>query len=317
MDLNSAFETLEINTNNKSYISKENIKKQYRKLALKYHPDKNGNTEESNEKFKKINEAYHFLKNLYNDDDDDDDDDADDDNNEKESNFSQSSLYTNILKQFIKSSFEGKYTEVLSKIVSKIISAGKKISTELFNELDKETALNIYSFLSNNRSTLHLSQEILDLVREIVVKKYDNVEIYKLNPSINDLINNNIYKLHVNNEIFFVPLWHNESYFETKNNSSEILVICEPELENGLTIDDDNNIHIKKQINAQDLPNLLVNNSPIIVQIGSKEISIPIEQLYIKKNQIYKIKCQGLAKVKRDIYDVSEKTDVIVHITII
>ena len=315
MDLNSAFETLEINTNNKSYISKENIKKQYRKLALKYHPDKNGNTEESNERFKKINEAYHFLKNLYNDDDDDDD--ADDDNNEKESNFSQSSLYTNILKQFIKSSFEGKYTEVLSKIVSKIISAGKKISTELFNELDKETALNIYSFLSNNRSTLHLSQDILDLVREIVVKKYDNVEIYKLNPSINDLINNNLYKLHVNNEIFFVPLWHNESYFETKNSRSEILVICEPELENGLTIDDDNNIYIKKQINAKDLPDLLLNDCQIVVNIGSKELSIPTEQLYIKKNQFYKIKGQGLAKVKRDIYDISERTDVIVHITII
>ena len=309
MDLNSAFETLEINTNNKSYISKENIKKQYRKLALRYHPDKNGNTEESNERFKKINEAYTYINNLYNE--------TNDNNDVDKTTFSQSSLYTDILKQFIKSSFEGKYTEVLSKIVSKIIGAGKRISTELFNELDKETALNIFSFLSNNRSTLHLSQEILDLVREIVVKKYDNVEIYKLNPSINDLINNNIYKLHVNNEIFFVPLWHNESYFETKNNSSEILVICEPELENGLTIDDDNNIHIKKQINAQDLPNLLVNNSPIIVQIGSKEISIPIEQLYIKKNQIYKIKCQGLAKVKRDIYDVSEKTDVIVHITII
>ena len=313
MDLNSAFETLEINTNNKSYISKENIKKQYRKLALKYHPDKNGNTEESNERFKKINEAYHFLKNLYNDDDDDDAND----NNEKESNFSQSSLYTNILKQFIKSSFEGKYTEVLSKIVSKIISAGKKISTELFNELDKETALNIYSFLSNNRSTLHLSQDILDLVREIVVKKYDNVEIYKLNPSINDLINNNLYKLHVNNEIFFVPLWHNESYFETKNNNSEILVICEPELENGLTIDDDNNIYIKKQINSQDLPDLLLNDCQIVVNIGSKELSIPTEQLYIKKNQFYKIKGQGLAKVKRDIYDISERTDVIVHITII
>lgn len=307
MNLNDAFETLELDTNNKSYISKETIKKQYRKLALKYHPDKNGNTKESNERFKKINEAYEYLYNLYNDNDDK--------NVEtKEPNYSQSSLYTDILKQFIQSSFE---KEVLSKIVSKIIGAGKRISTELFNELDKDTALNIFSFLSNNRSTLHLSQEILDLVRDIVVKKYNNVEIYKLNPSINDLINNNIYKLNVNNEIFFVPLWHNESYFETKNNSSEILVICEPELENGLTIDDDNNIHIKKQINAIDLPNILLNDYQIVVQIGSKEISIPIEKLYIKKNQIYKIKGQGLAKVKRDIYDVSEKTDVIVHITII
>ena len=36
MDLNDAFEILEIDINNKS-VSKEYIKKQYRKLALKYH----------------------------------------------------------------------------------------------------------------------------------------------------------------------------------------------------------------------------------------------------------------------------------------
>jgi preprotein translocase subunit Sec63 len=64
MDLNEAYNALEIDANNKS-ITNEYIKKQYRKMALKYHPDKNGNTEESNERFKKINEAYNYLKNIY------------------------------------------------------------------------------------------------------------------------------------------------------------------------------------------------------------------------------------------------------------
>jgi curved DNA-binding protein CbpA len=309
MDLNEAYNALEIDANNKS-ITNEYIKKQYRKMALKYHPDKNGNTEESNERFKKINEAYNYLKNIYVEDVD-----ADLDTDIGESDNFQSSLYTDILKQFIRTTFEGKYTEVLSKIVSKIIGAGKKISTDLFNELDKDTALNIYSFLSMNRSTLHLNQEILDLIREIVVKKYDNVEIYKLNPSINDLFNNNLYKLYIGDELFLVPLWHNESYFETRSNS-EIMVICEPELDKNITIDDDNNICIDIMINANDIPTLIINNALIPVQIGNKELSIPIEYLYMKKTQIYKIKGQGISKVKRNIYDVSEKTDVIVHITI-
>lgn len=309
MDLNEAYNALEIDANNKS-ITNEYIKKQYRKMALKYHPDKNGNTEESNERFKKINEAYNYLKNIYVEDVD-----ADLDTDIEESDNFQSSLYTDILKQFIRTTFEGKYSEVLSKIVSKIIGAGKKISTDLFNELDKDTALNIYSFLSMNRSTLHLNQEILDLIREIVVKKYDNVEIYKLNPSINDLINNNLYKLHIGDELFLVPLWHNESYFETSSNS-EIMVICEPELDKNITIDDDNNICIDIMINANDIPTLIINNTSIPVQIGNKELSIPIEYLYMKKVQIYKIKGQGISKVKRNIYDVSEKTDIIVHITI-
>jgi curved DNA-binding protein CbpA len=308
MNLNDAFETLEIDINNKS-VSKEYIKKQYRKLALKYHPDKNGNTEESNERFKKINEAYNYLSNLYTDIDIDS-------NTEGIDVESNSSLYTDILKGFIRTSFEGKYTEVLSKIVSKIVNAGKKISVTLFDELDKDTALNIYSFLSINRSTLHLSQDVLDIIREIVVKKYDNVEVYKLNPSINDLFNNNLYKLYIGCELFLVPLWHNESYFETSSNS-EIMVICEPELENGITIDDDNNICIDTTINASELSSLILNNTSIPIKIGSKELSIPIEYLYIKKRQIYKIKGQGISKVKRNIYDVSEKTDIIVNITIV
>ena len=59
-----AFEILEIDFTSTKYedLTLEYLKKQYRKLALKHHPDKNGNTYESNEKFKKINEAYHYLK---------------------------------------------------------------------------------------------------------------------------------------------------------------------------------------------------------------------------------------------------------------
>jgi curved DNA-binding protein len=41
--------------------SEDVIKKAYRKLALKYHPDRNPGNKEAEEKFKKINEAYAVL----------------------------------------------------------------------------------------------------------------------------------------------------------------------------------------------------------------------------------------------------------------
>lgn len=309
MNCKDAFGILEIDLNVINYndISLEYLKKQYRKLALKNHPDKNYNTPESNEKFKQINEAYDFLKREIkhlNSEDFPQENGCEND----------SSLYFDILRSFMKSVFERKYDETLSKIVNDIISAGKKISIKIFDDLDKETSSNIYTFLSNNRSVLHLSQEILDIVRDIVLKKYDDVEIYKLNPSIDDLLNNNLYKLYINKELFLVPLWHSESYFD--NSGCEIIVICEPDLPKGLTIDEDNNIILEISIDKNELIENLMLDGSIKINIGEKEFSI-FSNLYMKREQNYRIKNVGISKIKKDVYDVSEKSDIIAKITIV
>jgi DnaJ-class molecular chaperone len=309
MNHKDAFEILEINICDMQYnITLEYLKKQYKKLALKYHPDKNGNTDESKEKFQEINEAYNYLKRKMKQLNDDDNDDDDDDN-------LKSSLYFDILKNFMQTIFQEKYNDFLSKIVNDIVNAGKKISIKLFDNLDKETALNIYNFLSTNRSTLHLSQDILLNIREIVEKKYDNVEIYKLNPNIDDLLNNNLYKLYINNELLIVPLWHNECYFDIS--SCEIMVICEPELPYGISIDEDNNIYMETLLYLnEELHNNIKNNKDFPIYLGNKELKIPLSKLYLKSEQYYRIKNEGLSKIKKDIYDVSEKTDIIVKINI-
>ena len=41
--------------------SQEEIKRKYREMAKKYHPDANGNSQESEERFKLISEAYSVL----------------------------------------------------------------------------------------------------------------------------------------------------------------------------------------------------------------------------------------------------------------
>ena len=46
--------------------SEEEIKKAYKDLALKYHPDRNGGDKEAEEKFKSVTEAYNAIKNGYN-----------------------------------------------------------------------------------------------------------------------------------------------------------------------------------------------------------------------------------------------------------
>jgi molecular chaperone DnaJ len=53
----SYYEILEIERT----ATQEEIKKAYRKMALKYHPDRNQNDKEAEEKFKLVNEAYQVL----------------------------------------------------------------------------------------------------------------------------------------------------------------------------------------------------------------------------------------------------------------
>jgi curved DNA-binding protein len=53
----SLYETLEVSENS----TVDEIKKSYRRLAKKYHPDKNPGDKEAEEKFKEINAAYEVL----------------------------------------------------------------------------------------------------------------------------------------------------------------------------------------------------------------------------------------------------------------
>ena len=309
MDYKLAFEILEMSPTKYEDLTYKSLKKRYRILALKYHPDKNNNTEESNEHFKKINEAYNYLRRDF---------DAFEFDEEKEEEIIDESqkMYLNVLKNFIKSVMDGNYIDIIAKIVNDILNKGKQISLKIFEDLDKDIALNVYIFLSRYKSILYFSDELLENVKQMVIQKYDNVEIYKLNPSVNDLLHNNFYKLYVQEHLYLIPLWHKESYYD--GSGCEIIAICEPDLPNNIKIDDDNNLIVNVEISAHnDLADMIINNQNISFNIGDELFSIPLSELYLKKEHYYFLTGKGLVNVKKDLYDLSDKSDIIVRIIFI
>ena len=332
MDYQKAIDILEIDINNTEFKSSSSayLKRCFHKQALKYHPDKNGDTPESTERFKLINEAYDFLKR--------ENDILHNINPTDES----SSVYKDILQLFLKGILDGKYSESISSIIKEIIlnfsEVKKMTSLKMFDDLDKETTINIYNFLSKYRSLFHFSNEFLDKIKEIIIRKHDDIMVYVLNPSIDDLLNNNVYKLYVDEELYLVPLWHSEMYFDVKNESKEtknetketknetketknikeIIVLCHPELPENITIDEDNNLYVEVNLNVSDISPFLSSSKNMKVFIGKKMLDIPLYNLYIRDTQLYRIKSQGLTRIKEndiyDIYDISDKCDIIVKI---
>jgi hypothetical protein len=331
MDIQKAFDILEIDlkTIKLADLTQEYIKKRYHRLALINHPDKNGNTIESTNKFQLINEAYEYLlEELHTITELNDNQNYNQNKNNmntfdsfvSSSNVEdQKSRYIYLLSIFIGSIIEGDFKESIKNVIKEIVIGYKNISLEtIFDGLDKDSALEVYSFICKYRHILYVSNETLEFVSLLIKQKYKNDRVFILNPSINDLMDNNIFKLYVDDQLYLVPLWHNELYFDSPN--GDIIVLCNPELPEGIIIDEDNNIHIEKDINGSlSLLDLLKedSNSFVSLSIGEKIFRIPLQSLHIKKEQMYRLVGEGISNVlENDMYNVSCKADIIVKIVI-
>jgi curved DNA-binding protein CbpA len=257
------------------------LKKKYYKLSLLHHPDKHNNSRESNEKFKKINLAYELLKQEINEEDE----------------FIENNVnYEYFLKIFLK-----KYDFIYHFILNNY----ENITKHIFEGIDKERAINLYNFLLNNKSILHISDKLVEKVKEIILDKYKDVTIYILKPTLNELFGDRIFKLEVIEKTFFVPLWHSELEFD-----KDIIVKCIPDLPENITIDENNNliVNIKTHFSS-----LLEKN---YINVNVNNLFIPVNELFIKKKQYYIFKEKGISKIDEyNMYNISSKADVIVFLT--
>jgi DnaJ-class molecular chaperone len=279
-------------------ITRDELKRKYRRLALQFHPDKNGNSVESAEKFKLIHEAYEYLQ-IYvgsqTDDSQYETQEAGDD-------------YMTLLQRFIESIIQ---SPNMSEIIKEIVMNGcKKLSTRLFENMSKDTSIELLSFISKHRNILHIDQDTIQCVREIILEKYKNDQIYILNPSLDDLLENNVYKLDIDGKIYLVPLWHSEVYFD--GSGCDIIVQCIPDLPENMYIDENNALHVN--INAPFTISLLDSPS-VLFKLGKQ--SFPL-QVQFKRTQTCYLHNQGISIIdEMNMYNIFPKGGVYVKITFV
>lgn len=321
MDFKKARDLLELPNN----FSLRQLKKNYHTKALKIHPDKCTDNPLANEKFNEINEAYSYLLTYLS---------ISSENMEQNSNANlDANLHTNLdanlnvnnkkpmsYKELLCNFLNINNTE-LRDIISTIVSGYKKTSVSMFENLEKQTAMDLYSFIVKYQDLLYLDSEDLVEIKSIIREKMKNDDIYVLNPSLSDIFNHRIYKLTVNSNTYYVPLWLSELHFTDESSDSDIIVLCVPELPEHISIDENNNVHynIKTSVSG------LLKNEKISIDIcdlddseDKKKVEILASEMFIKKHQTVIKRGEGIAVYhSNDYYNVDKLSTIFVHVTLI
>ena len=313
-------------TQNKKYTFTE-IKKHYRIAALKNHPDKHFNSDESTAKFKEINEAYVLLAGDFENKHDEEEikkgcsqEEGEECERGEEDYNSNKYKYGDIFSAFISSLMVGlsntKIAE-LNVILTAIMDKCKTLTTAMFDNMDKSSILFIYDLIVKYYTILDISDERFDGIIKILKTKMKIDDVIVLNPTITDLFDgNNIQVIEHEQKTYYIPIWHTELYYNM-NEERELIVKCIPKLPEYIYIDELNNIYIDVRTRVENLFNQL-SYAFTIIMYENVSIDIPIRDIEFKTHQTITLQKRGIPMINTEnVYDITERMDIIVNLEII
>jgi DnaJ-domain-containing protein 1 len=301
------------------------LNKRYRIMALKLHPDKNGNTPEATTAFQELNEAYQTLLPGANPDANqaNEANEANDDDNNADN-----ATYSTIFMTFMKSLFKRKDrnesdrgNQVLLDLLHRIVHDYASVSVNAaLDSLDPSVLFQLYETLEQYNSAVSMDARIFEEITRIIREKMQKNNIVILNPSLKDVIQNNISVLQFGGQTFYVPLWHSELHYRLQDSDEKQLIVkCMPVLPDHMSIDANNELHIDVRADIKEMLNLI----PGVLRIplyDSECVELQVRELHIQSRQtiILRNNVNGISLIcATDIYDVSNKAPICVHVHLV
>ncbi len=298
------------------------LKKRYHILALKLHPDKNGNTVEATAAFQKLNQAYRLL--LLDVDLNGDASkmhtDADEDNHS----------YSNIFMNFIKSLFSKKHKSendedarmnpVLMDLLHRIVNDYASVSVNLLlDSLDPTMLFQLYETLEQYNAAVRMDDGIFDEITRVIREKMQKNNFIILKPSLKDVIQNNISVVQFEGQTFYVPLWHSELHYRIEATNKQLIVRCMPELPEHMSIDVNNELHIDVRADIKEL--LSRGSGALRIPLYDSEfVELQVRELHVVPRQtvVLRNNKHGISLIcSNDIYDVANKAPICVHVHLV
>ena len=260
---------------------------------MKYHPDKNSSPE-ATEKFQEICQAYECLLG---------------------GSFrgGHKETYIDMLRVFLRGYIDERMVdEIVDRIENLCKFECSQIFTNESNRAFKEAL--IKQVLKNVAPEVveHLVEIFPFLDNFIKMNSVGVKEKHIVRPSIVDLFEDKVFKYLIDDEIYYIPLWHHHLVFD--KGQEEMIVLIDPVIPENIIIDEYNHLHVRMTRTWSQI----WESENIVCKIGERDFLIPREKLVIKELQHFVLKREGLPLIQpNNIYGVDRRGDIHFYIQII
>ena len=125
------------------------------------------------------------------------------------------------------------------------------------------------------------------------------------------MYDSNVLRLNYDNNIYLIPLWHSELFFDIDGENKELEITCAPNLPEHMSLDIDNNLHVNLRTKVHGL----FDKESLSIDLDILRVELKVSQLRITRHQTIMFKNIGIPRIdENDMYNNENKGDIMIHV---